>query len=189
MGFGKYEICGYCRYCECDNVGLNKNGQFACTRENIWVYADALPIKSNCFWRVASYNLSDRDPSIKFSKKYRGFYITTAIYKCLQIDNEEELNKLYLFRNVYLENTETGKTFLHDYDIFAPRIAKLIALSNLNYVKIYYEFYIKGVLGYIENDDLVSASELYIAMYERLKEQFIYEHLKQLDNKEQLKVL
>ena len=189
MGFGKYEICEYCRYCECENVALNKNGQFACDREKIWVYADALPIKSNCFWRVASYNLSDRDPAIKFSKKYRGFYITTAIFERLHIDNQDELAKLYLFRHVYLENTKEGKTFLHDYDIFAPRIAKLITLSDVVNAKTYYEFYLKGVLKYICEDDLISASKLYIAMYERLKEQFIYEHLKTLKNKEQYKTM
>ena len=96
MGFGKYELCGYCRYCECENAQLNKNGQFPCTREKIWVYADALPKKSNCFWSVKSYNLSDRDPAIKLSKKYRGFYITTAIFERLHIDNQDELAKLYV---------------------------------------------------------------------------------------------
>lgn len=176
MSFGKYEYCGYCRYCRCDDVCLNKNGQFPCDREKIWVYANARPKKSNCFWQVVSYNLSGRDSAIKLSKGYNGFYITTAIYKKLNKDNEE-LNRLYLFRHTYLENCEIGKEFLRDYDIFAPRIGKLIELTDVVDARVLYEFYIKGVLNYIEQDDLVSASELYIAMYECLKEKFIYPYL------------
>lgn len=178
MGYDKYEFCGYCRYCDCDDLNLSKNGQFPCNREKMWVYADSRPVKSNCFWRVVSYNLVYRDPAIKFSKNYRNFYITTAIYDKLGLDNEYELNKLYLFRHTYLEHSENGKIFLSDYDIFAPRIAKLIALSDTVDARSLYEFYIKGVLKYIERDELFLASELYIAMYERLKEEFIFAPLR-----------
>lgn len=183
MGFGKYELCGYCRYCDCDNLQLNKNGKFPCKRENMWVYADALPVKKNCFWQVASYNLVYRDPAIKFSKNYRNFYITTAIYKRLGIDNQKELDKLYLFRHAYLENSVIGQTFLHDYDIFAPRIAKFILLGDSADAYFIYEFYIKGTLKYIKEDDLRSAAELYTAMYEGLKEKYIFEPYRNKDEK------
>lgn len=176
MSYSKYEYCGYCRYCNCDDVSLNKNGQYPCERERIWVYANARPKKNNCFWQVVSYNLSGRDSAIKLSKGYNGFYITTAIYKKLSIDSDE-LNKLYLFRHTYLENSIIGKEFLRDYDIFAPRIAKLIELTDEVNARELYEFYIKGVLEYIKQDDLVNAGELYISMYERLKEKFIYPYL------------
>ena len=183
MGYDKYEYCGYCRYCNCDELQSNKNGQFACKRENIWVYADARPIKNNCFWRVVSYNLVYRDPAIKFSKNYRNFYVTTAIYKRLRIENQEELDKLYLFRQTYLEKSVIGQTFLFDYDIFAPRLAKLIELVDEVDVTRLYKFYIKGTLKYINKGDLRSASELYAAMYEGLKEKYIFEPLRNKDGK------
>ena len=184
MGFDKYEFCGYCRYCDCEDLQSNKNGKFPCNRERIWVYADARPIKNNCFWRVVNYNLVYRDPAIKFSKKYRDFYITTAIYDKLNINNDEELDRLYLFRHTYLEKSVIGETFLHDYDIFAPRLAKLILFNPEIDARPLYDFYIKGVLKYIDEDDLKAAAELYAAMYENLKEKYIFEPFRNKDEQE-----
>lgn len=183
MYYSKYEYCGYCRYCICDDVRMDiMGGKFRCDRQREWVFADARPLKDNCFWQVASYNLSDRDGAIKASKSYRNFYITTAIYDYLNLSTSNELDQLYEFRHNYLD--KEGISFTKEYDIFAPRIAKYIELTkNDGLIKNIYEFYIKGTIKYINSGLLDDAYALYKSMYDMLKRELVYGYVKSKEMK------
>lgn len=176
MSYGKYEYCGYCRYCICDNASADiMNGKFRCDRERQWVFADARPLKNNCFWSVVSYNLSGRDEAIRQSKNYRGFYITTYIFKSLGLSDSKDLDTLYKFKNTYLEASYMGQRFLEDYEVFGPRIARMLEASDTDRIitNRIYNFYIMGVLNCINNNRLYEGLELYKAMYNNLKELYI----------------
>lgn len=180
MGYLNYEYCGYCRYCICDNARMDiMNGKFKCDREREWVFADARPLKGNCFWQVPSYNLSDRDAAISASRAYRNFYITTMIFHKLEINDTQALDTLYAFRHGFME--ENNGEFLEDYDTFGPRIAKILSLIDKDNSRCesLFKFYLEGTLKSIYEGNLVDASELYVSMYNRLKSEFIYAPLKE----------
>lgn len=181
MLFVDVEFCAYCRYCICkDAKNMIRDGKFKCDRENTWVFANARPLKSNCFWERPSYQQPDYNEAFELSKKYRGFYITTAIFNMLGLSNSTDLDKLYAFRHNYLETIPSSNDFLSDYDTFGPRIAKMLELTDKThaYAKVLYNFYLLGTLKLIEEGNLEGASELYEAMYTRLRDEFILKPLK-----------
>lgn len=181
MLFVDVEFCAYCRYCICkDAVNMIRDGKFKCDRENTWVFANARPLKSNCFWERPSYQLSDYDEAFELSKKYQNFYITTTIFRMLGESNSTDLDKLYAFRHNYLEVTSSSDDFLMDYDTFGPRIAKILELSDRKhtYAKLLYKYYLQGTLKFIEEGNLDGARALYEAMYMRLRDEFIMKPLR-----------
>lgn len=168
----KLGSCGYCRYCDCDDLNKMISGKFRCTKKYCMVAACEKPKDPKCYWQVPSYNLRDRDPAYEASKNYFGFYITTMIFNKLGLDDSEELDILRAFKKNYLEIKENG--FINEYNILGPRVANAINVLDKtgSISRSLYEFYIRGTLECINVEDFEGASELYIAMYERLKTMF-----------------
>lgn len=179
MPRGDWKFCASCENClagssESDAYSyIDNEGKYKCTYYNTRVFACSRPRSDRCFSPVSSWNLSDRETAYGLSMQR--FYITTAIFKKLGLGFNKDLGTLYAFRENYLESSPLTKGFLSDYDVFGPKIAKVLELSDADcsLSRGLYTFYIEGTLKLIKEDRLDEASELYEAMYQRLKEKFI----------------
>jgi hypothetical protein len=172
-----------CSYCSNLNPNDERKGKFWCEAKKEYVSArgSLCRDKHEVMGRSSTMKKNLRDVS-----KAHGYYIVTVITKLLELGNDNDYLATFQYvRDVMLPRMPFYDDFVEDYDKFGPLLADEILADENNY-----EYATKLVRSYLNNfvylinhNRVDEALDIYISMFEEIKERYGYNELTEVDTK------
>lgn len=164
--------CSECTYLNLDSKDIY--GKFWCEKRLERHMANELECNRFCkaYSRDENVSKSAYQYSVEHSSD-SGCYLTTILCNILNLpDNNVYLNTMRNFRNSFLQNDETYKPILVEYDIIGPKLAESLnndPLKKTIAIK-YFNKYILPITNLINENKNEKALNEYIKMTNSLKE-------------------
>ena len=146
-----------CEFLDCKGIFAN----YYCKKSGEYISTDT--VRNIC----ERYSYSTDCPTYKKSSSYSACYLTTAMCKVLNKDDDcEELETLRRYRDSYMKQDERFDPVLEDYDKIGPVISnKIMNDPNKDEIaSIMKDYYIARAIDHINNGENLDAYNVYLEM-------------------------
>lgn len=183
----------YCADCAYRAPGIKSNGKFACTnRRSGYSEVPATQPASYCsvFCNAmgSTYSTKEKEDAYNASKRH-GWFIVTAITQLLNLPEDNDyMNCFGYIRECYIPESGYQMDFLDDYERTGSSLAeKMINDPNgVEYAKYLIDTYLNDFVSLVQNDEVESAIDIYVDMYDAVKNNYGFEINRKKDSVKRL---